>query len=79
MRLGLFPDGAPGYTKEECEGNARLIAASPQLLDLHKRLLSITAEWQVYELASLPNGGEFMQLIVEVKTAVDKAGVGKGE
>ena len=32
MRLSIFPDGIPGDTPEEAEGNARLIAAAPDLL-----------------------------------------------
>lgn len=33
MRINIFPDGVPGDSEEEYEGNARLIAAAPVMFD----------------------------------------------
>ena len=43
-RIGLFSDGVPGDTDEEREGNARLIAAAPDLLAACNEAIGIVAD-----------------------------------
>ena len=48
MRLGLFPDGVP--TEENAEADARLIAASPDLLAVVQELEESAAYWSEYDV-----------------------------
>jgi len=40
MRINIFPNGVPGDTDEECEANARLIAAAPEMLKAAIKILN---------------------------------------
>ena len=78
MRLSIFPDGIPGDTPEEAEGNARLIAAAPDLLavaektdELIQMFVGINSPDEPYLVYSLPR--EVQDMIFELTTITHAA------